>query len=106
MTSFFCDFAIDIAIWSGKVAVIQASSDDIQAAVLLHPSNVTVEDMKGENKPFLYMNEWKFYYEPSSCPYIWIMRACIIQTHLHSFDSYVVYVVSNYGDKNDKSDMS
>lgn len=37
--------------WGGKVAVIQASSDDIQAAVLLHPSNVTVEDMKGVRKP-------------------------------------------------------
>ncbi|XP_044499451.1 endo-1,3;1,4-beta-D-glucanase-like [Mangifera indica] len=32
--------------WGGKVAVNLASTDDIQAAVLLHPSRITVDDIK------------------------------------------------------------
>ncbi|CAI0391232.1 unnamed protein product [Linum tenue] len=37
--------------WGGKVVVELAKSDVIQAAVLLHPSQVTVDDIEDVKKP-------------------------------------------------------
>ncbi|GAV60901.1 DLH domain-containing protein [Cephalotus follicularis] len=37
--------------WGGKVAVQLAGTEDIQAAVLLHPSRITADDMKAVKVP-------------------------------------------------------
>lgn len=39
--------------WLGKVVAELAKSDHIQAAVLLHPAMVTVDDIKGTCPMFL-----------------------------------------------------